>query len=1091
MPTPQGAPTIPDSSRILAELTDPLLIVDTGWRITYANPAAETLLGVASGGLVGVDPWTLLGDAARSPFADAFRASMTQQEPERREGYYRTLDRWFEVHSHPISGGLVVIFHDITVRKRRERRADLEHRCTMALATAGDLRGGLAGALREIRLAGDFDYGELWLAEGSARTLRVVARDHDGDAGLKVFDQSATDLSIAPNHGLPGLTWSHGEPIFVADLSADSRFLRKDEAAAAGLRSCAMLPVRSDGRTIGAFGLFSRWPLGHDDTSTLLAGLTEALDTVVGLKRGATELDRLFEVSTDLACVASLDGYFLRVNPAFERVLGFSLSELTSRPYTDFVHPDDRGATQARTVQLREGIEVRQFENRYRTRDGGWRWLSWTAMAVVGEGLIYAFARDVTAERLQQEREALRRDFFAALATGAASQEVLGLLVTAVEAELPGSAASILLLDRDGRLQTACAPRLPEGYTAQVDGLSPGPTAGSCGAAVFHGSEILATDIPTDPHWVLYRDIAERYHLRACWSFPIRASDGAILGALAAYFSVSRRPAPAELDTLDGLAHLAAIAIERHRAMGELQLLRQAVARLNDIVMITEAGPLDSPGPRIQFVNEAFQRLAGWASEEVIGRDPRFLQGEGTDRAALDRIRRALEAGEPVREEVLNYAKDGRAYWVEMDIAPVVGPDGAVTHFVSVERDTTERRALQEQFLQAQKMEAVGRLAGGVAHDFNNMLTAILGFSDVILSGEPTASPWRGEVEQIRLAARRAADLTRQLLAFSRRQVLQPRVLDLRDLVRDMDRLLRRLIGEHIELVTTLCHEAATARVDPTQLEQAVVNLVVNAADAMPAGGRLTLEVARVTFDESHATTHAGVTTGPHVMLAVTDTGIGMEPEVLQRAFEPFFTTKPQGVGTGLGLSSVYGIVTQGDGHLHAESEPGLGTTIRLYFRAVDLAPMARTPATPSDALHGGSETILVVEDEEMVRQLLVRILERQGYRVLSAAAGDEALARSAEFEGTIDLLVTDVVMPRMTGDRLAERLVVERPGLKVLYLSGYTEDTIVHHGVLDAGVNFLEKPFTHDGLARKVREVLDGNGEQGTGNREQGTGGA
>ncbi|HUG28105.1 MAG TPA: PAS domain S-box protein, partial [Gemmatimonadales bacterium] len=737
MPTPPDIPQVPDPSRILAELTHPLLIVDTGWRVTYANLAAETTLGVEPGALVGADPWTLLGDISHSPFADAFRESMTRQVPERREGYYRALDCWFEVHSHPTGDGLVVTATDITIRKRRERRADLEHRCAVALASASNFLDGLAGALHEIRLAGDFDYGELWLAEGSARTLRVVAHDHEVDPTLDAFERATTGLTISPDHGLPGLKWGSGDPFLVADLSIDPAFVRKDEAAAAGLRSCTMLPVRSGDRTIGVFGLFSRWPMGQDDTNILLDGLTAALDPVVELKRGAMELDRLFEVSTDFVCVASFDGYFLRVNPAFERVLGFTPSELTSRPYTDFVHPDDRGATQARTIQLREGMEVRQFENRYRTRDGDWRWLHWNALAIVSEGLIYGLARDVTEERRQQEREALRRDFFAALATGAPSGEVLGLLVTAVEAELPGSAASILLLDRDGRLQTACAPRLPKEYTAQVDGLSPGPNAGSCGAAVFHGTEILATDIPTDPYWVLYRDIAEQYHLRSCWSFPIRASDGAILGALAAYFSESRKPVPAELDALDGLAQLAAIAVERHRATGELQLLRKAVARLNDIVMITEARPLDSPGPRIQFVNEAFERLTGWAPEEVIGRDPRILQGEGTDRAALDRIRRALEAGEPVREEILNYAKDGRAYWLELDIAPVVGPDGAVTHFVSVERDTTERRALQEQFLHAQKMEAVGRLAGGVAHDFNNMLTAILGFSDMILAREP------------------------------------------------------------------------------------------------------------------------------------------------------------------------------------------------------------------------------------------------------------------------------------------------------------------------------------------------------------------
>ncbi|MFN2316126.1 MAG: PAS domain S-box protein [Gemmatimonadales bacterium] len=1097
MPTSRGDAGSPgppppadlDPARVLSGLSDPLLLVDTTWRVCYANPPAEALLNAPAGTLTGRVIWEILPGVEPTPFAEAFRQSMARQVPEHREGYYRALDRWFEVRSHPIGEGLAVTAHDITTRKRAERRADLERRCVTALAGGDHLADGLAATLHEIRVVGEFDYAELWLAEGAAKHLRVVATDYEDDPALAAFGHETTGLIVAPGEGLRGLAWSREAPILVADLATEPAFMRGAAAAKAGLCSGTMLPISSAGRIIGIFGLFSRWPLGHDDSVALLAGLGGALDPMVELKRSAAELDRLFEVSTDLACVANLDGYFLRVNPAFERVLGHTREELTSRPYTDFVHPDDRGATQARTVQLREGLEVRQFENRYRTHDGGWRWLSWTAMSVVGEGLIYAFARDVTEERLQQERDGFQRDFFAALATGAPPEDALRPLIAAAEAELPGAAGAILLLDREGRLQTVCAPHLPPEFTAQVNGLRPGPTAGSCGAAVFLDTNVLVSDIPGDPRWALYQDIAARHQLAACWSILIRSGEGAILGTLAIYFSASRRASPTEVDALEELAHMAAIAVERHRAVGELELLRQAVARLNDIVMITEVTPLDSPGPRILFVNEAFERLTGWAPEEVIGRDPRFLQGEGTDRSALDRIRHALEAGEPVREEVLNYAKDGRAYWVEMDIAPVVGADGEVTHFVSVERDTTERRALQEQFLHAQKMEAVGRLAGGVAHDFNNMLTAILGFSDIILAAESGASPWRDEVEQIRLAAQRAADLTRQLLAFSRKQVHQPVVLDVRELVRNMARLLRRLIGEHIELVTLIGPDPATVRVDPAKLEQTMANLAVNARDAMPTGGRLTVKVTRVHLDEEYAASHPEVTAGPHVMLTVSDTGMGMSSEVLRRAFEPFFTTKPQGEGSGLGLSTVYGMVAQGGGHVSVQSEEGQGTSFRLYFPAVEEG--ADGPATdPPGAVElRGSETILVVEDEDLIRHLVVRILERQGYRVLSAAAGDEALTLAAGYREPLHLLVTDVVMPRMTGDELARRLLAERPDLRVLFVSGYTEDTVVHQGVLDQGVHFLEKPFTHEGLARKVREVLGGMGERGTGNGEQGTG--
>jgi signal transduction histidine kinase/CheY-like chemotaxis protein len=385
--------------------------------------------------------------------------------------------------------------------------------------------------------------------------------------------------------------------------------------------------------------------------------------------------------------------------------------------------------------------------------------------------------------------------------------------------------------------------------------------------------------------------------------------------------------------------------------------------------------------------------------------------------------------------------------------------------------EISQRQALEGQLLHAQKMEAVGRLAGGIAHDFNNLLTVINGHSDLLLDTLEKESPVAKDVELIRRAGQSAAALTRQLLAFSRKQVLQPKVLNLNDLVLSAERMLRRVIGEDVQLVTHLGKDLWSVRADPGQMEQVILNLAVNSRDAMPKGGKVTIETGNVVLDESAAQRHVDVRPGPHVMLAMTDTGAGMDAETLARVFEPFFTTKGQ--GTGLGLSTVYGIVKQSGGSIWAYSEPGRGTTFKIYMPREEGAPVAEEPAAEPVARQARAETILVVEDSDMVRNLVYQVLARRGYTMLLARSGEDALRIAGLFQGTIHLLVTDVVMPGMGGRQVADRLAATRPGIRVLYVSGYTENAIVHQGVLQAGIDFLEKPFTPQALERKVEEIL------------------
>jgi nitrogen-specific signal transduction histidine kinase/ActR/RegA family two-component response regulator len=388
--------------------------------------------------------------------------------------------------------------------------------------------------------------------------------------------------------------------------------------------------------------------------------------------------------------------------------------------------------------------------------------------------------------------------------------------------------------------------------------------------------------------------------------------------------------------------------------------------------------------------------------------------------------------------------------------------------------DVTERKQLEEQLRQSQKMEAIGRLAGGIAHDFNNLLTAIVGYSQLLLGGLEVGNPMQGQLEEIKKAGERAASLTRQLLAFSRKGLLQPQVLDLNALVANIDKMLRRLIGEHIELVTVFGPGLECIEADPAQLEQVVLNLVVNARDAMPQGGKIVIETKNLELDEAYADQHPGVSPGRYTMLSVSDEGSGMTAETLKHIFEPFFTTKDRAEGTGLGLFTVYGAVKQNGGNIWVYSEVGRGTTFKVYLPQVNQVVEVRKADAVSTAAAKGTETVLLAEDEKVVRKFVRSILEKNGYTVLEAHHGSEALRVALQHPGSINLLLTDMVMPLMGGKLLAEKMINLRPGIKVLYMSGYSENAVIHHGILELGTAFLEKPFTVEALERKVRELLD-----------------
>ncbi len=476
----------------------------------------------------------------------------------------------------------------------------------------------------------------------------------------------------------------------------------------------------------------------------------------------------------------------------------------------------------------------------------------------------------------------------------------------------------------------------------------------------------------------------------------------------------------------------------------------------------------------VQYVNESFASMFGWTKEEVVGGSIAYLPDSERDKTVAV-LRKVIDSDMPCRGfETKRYTKDGAVLDISVSASRHLDHEGRPAGMIVILSDITEQKRLQEQLRQASKMEAIGQLAGGVAHDFNNLLTAMMGYSNILLQKIPEDADYREQVYQIGRASERAASLTRQLLAFGRKQNLELKVIDLNSAIAEFTKILGRLIGENIELVTRLDDSLALVEADPSQIEQILMNLAVNARDAMPGAGSLTLETANVILDEDYARSRPDVTVGKYVRIAISDNGCGMDGATVQRIFDPFFTTKEKGVGTGLGLSTVYGIVKQHHGHVAVYSEPGVGTTFNVYLPAVDQHPDVISEATTSRSERHGAETVLLVEDEEIVRNLASEVLEMLGYRVLAASDPGEALNVSREYRAPIDLLVTDVVLPKMDGKTLYTLLSPERPEMAVLYVSGYTEGFIVQHGVLLPGVHFLQKPFTVTSLSAKVREVLD-----------------
>ncbi|MFO0937274.1 MAG: PAS domain S-box protein [Gemmataceae bacterium] len=813
--------------------------------------------------------------------------------------------------------------------------------------------------------------------------------------------------------------------------------------------------------------------------SKIVHDISERKRAEASIRDSESRFRTLVECLPIAVCIVA-NGEITFCNPAATELFGAqNRDQILNRSPIDLIHPEDREAFRQRLLDLelyRSPLPIQESRG-IRLDDGRSVPVHVLATPVQDHGkeATLLVLRDLSDQKRAEEFVASQNAILEQIASGGNLNKTLTDIVRIVENENIGVIASILLLDREGRLRVGASRNLPAEYNAAIEGVAIGPNVGSCGTAAFMGKTIDVQDIATDPLWANYRELALSHGLTACWSIPIFAAQRGsnppeVLGTFAIY-NLPKVDRDLYYDVLvDRAGHLASIAIETARTASDLrnseERFRTLVDSLPDAVFLNIGG-------KVAFCNLSCLRLFGASEQsELLGKSPFELHPPEYHDIIRNCIASQEFRGAPVaeiEEEIIRL--DGRRVPVTVIALPIVH-GGTHAHLV-VLRDLTVLRQLEDQFREAQKMEAIGRLAGGVAHDFNNLLTVINGYADIMLAGLPMGHVSRPTITAIRSAGERAAGLTSQLLAFSRKAVITPRVLDLNSVTRESDKLLRRLIGEDVRLSTTLDPESCYIQADPNQIDQILLNLAVNARDTMPDGGRLTIGTRRISIENSDSPEPQSIRPGQYVELSVADTGCGMTDAVKAKLFEPFFTTKGVGKGTGLGLAVVHGVVKQAGGHISVESTVGQGTTFRLLFPEVD--PPLKDATKVDQAKDGhGHETILMVEDEDSVRALCRLSLESQGYQVLEAESGVAALDIVKNHPDPIHLLVTDLIMPEMSGRELALRIREARPGIRVLYVSGYTDDSEVVQGVREATDAFLQKPFTPLGLARKVRAVLD-----------------
>lgn len=808
--------------------------------------------------------------------------------------------------------------------------------------------------------------------------------------------------------------------------------------------------------------VFSVGAAGPNPVATQVAVQTSDLQSAY--------LERLIECVPEAITILDTDMRIVRMNGEFTRMFGFSPEEALGQKLEPLIVPPDRSA-ETRWIQdtLIQGRRV-VLETKRQHKDGSLVdvFISSTPVVMAGKHMgICALYRDIS----EQKRAEALSTALLSIAEKANSAKDLQHFYAAIH-----NIVADLMYARNFYIALYDPVTQLLNFPYFVDEADPHPAAKNLGKGLTE--YVLRTGAPLLCTPEVFEKLVARGEVELIgapsldWlGVPLKVADHIIGVVVVQSYSGNVRFGEKEKNILSFVSQQLASAVEHKR---NEEALRASEARYRSLIQSAVYGiyRCDLEG-RFLNVNPALVAMLGYdAPEAVVELDPRkelFI-----DAGELSRLIRDFRAAARLNNvEVRWKRKDGKIITVRLSGRAVQALDDSLQAMEIIAEDVSEQRVLENQFRQAQKMEAVGRLAGGVAHDFNNLLMVISGYTEVLLEHTGAKHPLYSKIQAIHQATERATGVTRQLLAFSRKQMLELKVVDINAIVTDMERLLCPLIGEGIHLQTKLANDLGRSRADAGQIEQVIMNLVVNSKDAMPEGGTITIQTSNVVFNDEFHPEYSYIRPGAYVSLAVSDNGHGMDKETQARIFEPFFTTKEKGKGTGLGLSTVYGIIKQSGGYVLVQSEPGQGTTFRIYLPRVDETAESPSHLAVSETKNSGTETVLLVEDEESVRALVRETLESKGYRVFEAENGEAALRLTARLSRPVDVLITDVVMPGMSGRELSVRLSASCPNTKVLYLSGYTEDAIIHEGVLDPGTAFLQKPFTLQALARKLREVL------------------
>jgi two-component system, cell cycle sensor histidine kinase and response regulator CckA len=806
------------------------------------------------------------------------------------------------------------------------------------------------------------------------------------------------------------------------------------------------------------------------ETSAENSSQPQSTEEILDLRR--QYLEQLFESSPDALVVLDASFRAQCVNREFQRMFGYSPSQAMGQPIDSLIVPADRAAeSNWAATCLRRGEQI-TLESQRRHHDGSLIDVCISAAPLIVAGrpnAFYAHYRDISGRK---RAEALSSALYRIAQKASAAQDLQQFFAAthAIVDELM-SAGNFFIVIHDPESQSLSIPYFVDEQTSGAASATAKLPSGLVEYVLRTGEPLLCTP-------EIVQQMQRRGEVQLTGKPPLHwlgvplKVNNHVLGAIVLKsYSKHIHFTEHDRDVLNLVAQQLAAAIDRKR--NELALRRSEV-RYRSLVQTAVYGIYRSSlDGRFLDVNPALIGMLGYNSaSEILALDPQkdVFADPAEYTRLVDEFRRT---GRMDGFEVRWKRKDDGIITVRISGRAVAGGDEPSDVLEAIAEDITERRLLEDQFRQAQKMEAVGRLAGGIAHDFNNLLMVISGYTEVLLDQLTLGHPLHAKAEAVQQASDRATTLTRQLLAFSRKQLLELKVIDVNAIVTDMERLLRPLIGEDIELTTTLAPNVGCTRADAGQLEQVIMNLVVNAKDAMPGGGKISIRTASVILDDSYRPENTFIKNGPYVMISVSDTGQGMDRETQTRIFEPFFTTKEKNKGTGLGLSTVYGIIKQSGGYVFVQSELGRGTVFTIYFPSIDEPSEAIGNTPVSLAAAGGTETVLLVEDEDSVRQLVRETLESRGYRVLEAANGQSALTVAANHPDPIHLVITDVVMPGLNGHELVQQLLPTRQKIKVLYLSGYAQDAFSTPLAAEAQKTFLQKPFTLQSLARKVREIL------------------